>query len=56
MTPDGYRQQAKRYSDLAGAVADEAKRKLLVELACRWQSLAEHAERDPHGDELVRLP
>ena len=57
MNPDGYRQKAKRYSDLAVAVSDETKRKFLVQIACRWQSLAEHAERDPYGDEpRVRLP
>jgi hypothetical protein len=57
MNPDGYRQKAKRYSDLAVAVSDETKRKFLVQIACRWQSLAEQGELDPYGDEpRVRLP
>jgi hypothetical protein len=57
MTPDEYRHRAKRYSDLAVAVSDETKRKLLVQVACRWQTLAEHAEQDPYADEpRVQLP
>ena len=57
MNADGYRRKSKRYSELAVSARDETQRNLLIQVALRWQRLAEHAEPDPYDDEpRVALP
>ena len=57
MDVDGYRRKSKRYAELAVTACDETQRNLLIQVALRWQRLAEHAEPDPYGDEpYVVLP
>ena len=57
MDANGYRRKAQRYSELAVTVCDETQRNILIQVALRWQRLAEHAEHDPYGDDTrVVLP
>jgi hypothetical protein len=57
MDANGYRRRAQRYSELAVTACDETQRNLLIQVAVRWQGLADCAEHDPYGDDLrVVLP
>jgi len=55
-TPDNYRRRARHSLTLAEWASDGATRQTYMDLAARWQAIAERQERGESSEEIAGMP